>query len=97
MSTEAANALVTRVLEDEEFYRRLRAAPTPEDWREVAAAEGYAVTPDDEQAVMDAAVRHLPGGVELSEEQLGEIVGGGGFLTTNVGWWCELFDLFRQQ
>jgi predicted ribosomally synthesized peptide with nif11-like leader len=71
MTTEAVQAFVERLNDDETFRNRLGQAPGPEERLRIAEAEGYAITASDADAI-----RTSLGVTELSDDELNKVAGG---------------------
>jgi predicted ribosomally synthesized peptide with nif11-like leader len=73
MSTESVKSLVERVNSDEDFRRRLKDAPTPEDKYQLIVQAGFVVNRQDLEVI-----KSLTGLEGLSDEYLAQVVGGAG-------------------
>ncbi|MEO1056854.1 MAG: Nif11-like leader peptide family RiPP precursor [Actinomycetota bacterium] len=77
MSTEQAQQLIRRAMEDDAFRERIEAAPT-EERRSILAAEGYG----DVRLSHIAAALPTSAGGELSDEDFAAVAGSGGTATS---------------
>jgi predicted ribosomally synthesized peptide with nif11-like leader len=84
MTTEAAEAFAERMKSDEAFRDQLVGAATLEDGLQMANDAGYAIGPED----LDA-IRSAMGVAELSDADLDNVAGGTDTLTASgpMTWW----------
>jgi predicted ribosomally synthesized peptide with nif11-like leader len=87
MSQEGARAYVERVTSDEAFRNQVAAAPDPEARRQLVEAAGFDVEPADQETIRAALGE---GSMELTDEELAGVSGGGYGLISAIG---NLFGL----
>jgi predicted ribosomally synthesized peptide with nif11-like leader len=87
MSLESAKAFFAKVKTDDELAKKLAEAGSEEKLREIIATVGD--FDFSQQEWTDAVLAES--GVEISEEDLEKVAGGGGYLTTTVSTYPGIF------